>query len=135
MLLLQLNNKTLQGWIYMTQFRDWLAGELERRDWSAAELSRRAGINASTISRILDDEQPRSVGIEAAQKIAVALDEAPEKVFILAGLLPAPPDEDDPILRDINHLARRLPAPERKEVLDYIRFKAVNRSDVITCTA
>lgn len=105
-------------------FRDWLASELEKRGWSAAELAKRAGISQSTLSRILDDEDPRPVGAEVAQKIAIGLNEAPEKIFVLAGLLPTPPGEGDPVVHEITSLVKQLPELQRKEVLDFTKFKA-----------
>jgi transcriptional regulator with XRE-family HTH domain len=106
------------------QFRDWLSSELEQRGWTAAELAKRASINPSTLSRILDDKEPRPVGVEVARKIALGLGEAPEKVFILAGLLPAPLGEDDPTVHEITNLVKQLPESKRREVLEFTRFKA-----------
>lgn len=108
------------------QFRDWLEKEMEQRGWTAAELAKRTGINPGTLSRILGKKEPRQVGVDSARKIALGLGEAPEKVFILAGLLPPPPGEDDPLVDEIAQLVKQLPEAERKEVLDFTRFKSTN---------
>jgi len=116
-------------------FRDWLANELERRGWTAAELAKRATISPSTLSRILDDKDPRPVGAEVAQKIAFGLGEAPERVFVLAGLLPMLPGEGDPIVSEITSLVKQLQEPERKEVLDFIRFKTTSPNTTLALAA
>ena len=116
-------------------FRDWLANELERRGWTASELAKRANISPSTLSRILDDREPYSVGVEPAQKIAIGLGESPEKIFMLAGLLPIPPGEHDPIVHEITSLVKQLQETERKEVLDFIRFKTTNPNTTLALAA
>ena len=54
-------------------------------------------------------------------KVAHALDEAPEKLLRLAGILPTAL-EDDPTLREAIDLLRNLPPTERKDALRFLRF-------------
>lgn len=107
------------------KFKDWLENELTRRGWTAAELAKRAELSPSTLSRILDDDKDDyPVTAEAAKRIAMGLGEPLEKVFVLAGLMPEYPGENDPITHEITHLVKLLPDHERKAVLDFTKFKA-----------
>lgn len=106
-------------------FKNWLENELNQRNWTAAELAKRADLSPSTLSRILDsDKEDYPVTAEAAKRIAIGLGAPLEKVFILAGLLPEYPGENDPIVYEITHLVKQLPDSERQAVLDFTRFKS-----------
>jgi transcriptional regulator with XRE-family HTH domain len=84
---------------------EYLENELVRRSWRPADLARAAGVPDATISHILNGS--RRAGPEVCSALARALDEPPERVFRLAGLLPPlpPPVEEEReavrILRDL----------------------------------
>ncbi|RME79663.1 MAG: XRE family transcriptional regulator [Chloroflexi bacterium] len=107
----------------MDALRYWLAQELQQRGWSHAELARRSGISRPFISQVLSGDAKPSVNF--CRKVAAALDESPDKLLRLAGILPpagpATP-EDDATLQELVELARNLPPEQRKEALRYIRY-------------
>ena len=57
-----------------------LGKTLKARKLSRAELARRAGLGASTVNGAV---QGRRVSMETAQRIAAALDRAPDRLFLL----------------------------------------------------
>lgn len=73
----------------MNEFIDWLNMQVELRDWSYRKLSKRAGISAATVSDVINLKTRPTWDFCAA--IARAFGEPPEKVFRIAGLLPAQP--------------------------------------------
>jgi transcriptional regulator with XRE-family HTH domain len=75
----------------MDNFTEWLMEELNRRDWTPAALANKAGINAGSLSHILNKN--RNPGPEVCVSIARALNIPPEEVFRRAGLLPTKPLE------------------------------------------
>jgi plasmid maintenance system antidote protein VapI len=70
----------------MTALVEHLRAELVRRSWRPADLARAAGVPDATISHILNGS--RRAGPDLCNAIARALDESPERIFRLAGLLP-----------------------------------------------
>lgn len=99
----------------------WLTRELKKRGWSHRELSRRAKVSQTAVSEAISEG--RNVGCDFCLKIAKALGEPPERIFRMAGLLPALPMEDDPTLRSLIEFARGLPAAERLEMLRYVEYR------------
>jgi transcriptional regulator with XRE-family HTH domain len=79
----------------MTTLVEFLEEELQRRSWRPADLARAAGVPDATISHILNSS--RRAGPEVCNAIARALDEPPEQIFRMAGLLPSlpPPVEEE----------------------------------------
>jgi DNA-binding XRE family transcriptional regulator len=67
----------------------WLAENLEERGWSLRELARRAEISHTTVSSVLKEQQAPSW--EFCAEIARVFGLQPERVFVMAGLMPAPP--------------------------------------------
>jgi transcriptional regulator with XRE-family HTH domain len=101
----------------------WLSRELEKRRWSQRELARQSGISQPLISQTMSGEVSPSA--EFCIKIAQALDESPEIVLRLAGILPpALPalPSDPPALQEMVELARRLTPEQLREALNYIRY-------------
>lgn len=70
----------------VNDFSEWLKKELDKRDWQPYTLGQKADLGNSTVSRILAGS--RNPGFDVCLAIAKALDERPEKVLRLAGLLP-----------------------------------------------
>jgi transcriptional regulator with XRE-family HTH domain len=105
----------------METFGDWLNRELEDRAWGNSDLARAAGLQPSTLSRIISGD--RGIGPDACLGIARALRIQPEKVFRKAGLLPALPsavaDEQEAI-----SLLRQLPARTRETIMTMLRALA-----------
>lgn len=77
----------------MQELVEWINSELNKRNWTLRELSRRSGVNPGTISLVLN--QHRGAGPEFCRAIARAFRVSPEKVFRLAGLLPAKSSDDE----------------------------------------
>ena len=102
------------------ELKVWLTEELKKRGWSHSELARRAGISQFAVSSTLAGT--RNAGADFCLKVALALDELPEKVFRMAGLLPALPAPDDPNLTELRDLVENLPPAKRKQALDYLKF-------------
>jgi len=104
-------------------FRFWLSQELDRRDWSHRELARQMETSQSYVSRVIKGENPPSVNF--CHRVAKVLDESPEKLLRLAGIIPpAAPVQpsDDSTLQEVVELARSLPPDDRQQLLDYVRF-------------
>ncbi len=100
-------------------FRQWLANELVQRNWSHNEFARRAGISQAQISSVLKAQ--RSVTCAFCIQVAGALNEPPERLLRLAGILP-PEAAADADLTELMDAARLLTPEQRQEVLQYIRF-------------
>jgi len=73
----------------MSDLSEFLQAELARRAWRPADLARAAGVPDATVSHILKGS--RRAGPEVCRALARALDELPERIFRLAGLLPGLP--------------------------------------------
>jgi transcriptional regulator with XRE-family HTH domain len=70
----------------MSDLSEFLQAELARRAWRPADLARAAGVPDATVSHVLKGS--RRAGPEVCRALARALDEPPERIFRLAGLLP-----------------------------------------------
>lgn len=106
------------------KLRAWLSKQLEKRGWSQRKLARQSGVSQTFISQTLSGDVKPSVNF--CYKIAQALDESPEKVLRLAGILPANQPEDD-TLQELIELARSLPPEDREELLKYAKFRYQQR--------
>jgi transcriptional regulator with XRE-family HTH domain len=103
------------------KLRTWLSKELEKRRWSHGELARLSGISRPLISQVLAGDVTPSA--DFCIKVAQALNEAPEKVLRLTGILPShPTSDDDSILAELHDLVENLPPQRRKQALDFLRF-------------
>jgi transcriptional regulator with XRE-family HTH domain len=90
---------------------EFLEAELVRRSWRPADLARAAGVPDATISHILNGS--RRAGPEVCNALARAVDEPPERIFRLAGLLPPLPpmvEEEQEAVRLLRGLSPELRA-------------------------
>jgi transcriptional regulator with XRE-family HTH domain len=101
----------------MENLVNWISEELKKRGWKPADLAHRAGLSTGSLSNVLSGN--RKAGPDLCNAIARALGEPPEKVFRLAGLLPALPATEDEMLNDITEAFKRLSPEKRREVLEY----------------
>ncbi len=71
-------------------FVEWLEQQMTQRHWQNSDLARAAGINPSTLARILSRQ--RNAGPDTCRALARALNMTQEGIFRRAGLLdPLPP--------------------------------------------
>lgn len=103
---------------YVEELITWLEEQLRQREWQPSDLARRARLGNSTVQRIMAGT--RRAGKDVCQKIAVALGEPPEKVYRLAGLLPAIPPETA-IEEEMASEFRSLPKQQQQFILDAMR--------------
>ena len=102
---------------------EYILIELKSRDWSPSDLAKRSGLSRSQISRILNREQ--GFGFESAVKIAHAFKIRPEKLLVLAGILPRESEETRE-LAEINYKISQLPPDKQlaiKEMVDFYLTK------------
>lgn len=103
--------------------RNWLTLELDRRRLSIRELARQADISHALVSKVLAGKMPPSA--DFCLKVARALGESPDWLLRLAGLLPpaANVPDDDPLVRELLEIVRRLSPEDRREILQFARFR------------
>ena len=77
----------------MNVFAQWLDGQMRERNWSYNELARRAGVSSASVSMVMTGQQ--KPGVDFCRGVAGALNQAPEHVFRLAGLLPRKAERDE----------------------------------------
>jgi transcriptional regulator with XRE-family HTH domain len=99
----------------------WINQQLNDQNLSIRKLAERMGMSNSHISQILSGRA--EPGIKFYLKVAEAFNERPEKIFRLAGILPATGDEDEATIAEIATMLQDLPPSERREVLDYARYR------------
>jgi transcriptional regulator with XRE-family HTH domain len=105
-----------------TKLVKWLTKQVEERGWTYNELGRRAGLSSGHISLVTTERQ--KPGYEFCVKIAQALQQPPEKVLRLAGLLPdLPGPEEDITFGELLEIMRRLSPEERLEVYHYAKYR------------
>jgi transcriptional regulator with XRE-family HTH domain len=102
----------------MESLIEYLEAELLRRSWRPADLARAARLPDATISHILNGS--RRAGPEVCSALARALDEPPERIFRLAGLLPPLPPEVEEETEAVRIL-RSLPPELRAVALRMLR--------------
>jgi transcriptional regulator with XRE-family HTH domain len=71
----------------MSRLTEWLSNQMDARGWGYNELARRAGVSSGTVSNVMGERS--NPGLDFCVGAAEALDESPEYVLRLAGLLPA----------------------------------------------
>jgi len=112
----------------MEDFKTWLEMQLEDRGWSIRELARRGDISHAQIAGYLAGD--RGIGITTILGIARALNETPEKLLEMAGMLDVlPASFEDKTLSEIYQIVKRLPAEERQEILDYVSYRRHRRRE------
>lgn len=104
----------------MSDFVDWLNSALRDRAWSNNELARRTKFSSSNVSLVMTRQL--SPSWEFCYKVAVALNEPPERVFRIAGLLPPMP-ERDPLIQESVDLLRQMSQNDKEEVVAYARYR------------
>jgi transcriptional regulator with XRE-family HTH domain len=91
----------------MSEFVEWLGDRLQENGWSYNELARRSGLSSGGVSIVMTQRQ--KPGVEFCRGVARALDEPPEKLFRLAGLLPHRADRDEKIDAILYYYDRMTP--------------------------
>lgn len=105
----------------------WLNEKLKKKGWSHRELARRVRasgekISGGMISAVAAGD--KKAGWDFCKAIAKPLDESPEQVFRMAGLLPQlPSSENGPILNEIVEIVKQLPEEEKEDVRDYAKSR------------
>ena len=95
----------------METLSEFLEQKIADHFWRPADLARKAHIPDATLSRILS--QSRQAGPDVCKALARALDQPPEKIFRLAGLLPPsrdPGEDEEELLhhyRDLDEMGQR----------------------------
>ena len=102
-------------------FNEWVEQELKSREWRQADLARVMGSSEGMVSMVLRGE--RKPGPDFCNGIARAFGVPPETVFRMVGILPALPEEDDELARQLVESFKRLPIEKRREVLSYVIWK------------
>jgi hypothetical protein len=100
------------------EFATWLASEVKRRDWSFDILDRKAGLSVGTTDEVMSGTA--TPGWEFCLKVSWALDEPPERLFDLAGLLPSFPSAIREEMEAIS-LLRNLQPDVRLAIMDILR--------------
>ena len=104
----------------MSDFPEWLQGELDKRGWRQIDLARRSGIYPTYITFIIQGN--RRPGPKFCKPIADALDLPQEIVFRQAGLL-------SPLLFDCStytewiNLFSQLSQYNQQEMIEFARIK------------
>lgn len=107
----------------MSSFGEWLTDELTRRGWSHNELARRAGVSQPNVSGIINGRSP---GCDFCIRVAQALELSPVLLLVKAGILPPQSPDDDSTIQELVELVRSLPPEDRKDVLQFARFRHQN---------
>lgn len=111
----------------MSKFVIWLNQQVDERGWTFNELGRRAGLSSGHISMVTTERQ--NPGYDFCIKVANALDEPPEKVLRIAGLLPPLPTGDNVTLQELSDVIRRLPRHKQRELLWYAMMLYQRKED------
>ncbi|MGQ9502483.1 MAG: helix-turn-helix domain-containing protein [Anaerolineae bacterium] len=103
------------------QLVEWIEAERERRGWSLRRLAREAGLTPAQVSEVLSGHSRPGIrfylGMWRAFHVSV------DYLLQLAGELPPGPEEN-PTLRELIELARRLPAEVQAEVYRYCLWRS-----------
>jgi transcriptional regulator with XRE-family HTH domain len=105
----------------MSAFVEWLTAKLKKNGWSNNELARRAGLSSAAVSQVMTGRQ--NPGVEFCLGVSDALNEAPTRVFRLAGLLPENPDADE-VLEDVVFYYARMTPDARQSLRTVARALA-----------
>jgi len=99
-----------------------LTRQLDRRGWSKRELARRAGLSQTAVSGTVAGQ--RRPGADFCLKIARTIDEPPEQILRLAGLLPPGAADGDPDVQLALELLRQMAPATRRQALRLLRCLA-----------
>jgi transcriptional regulator with XRE-family HTH domain len=102
------------------ELSDWISEKLKEKGWSVREFGRRIGVSPSHASRVVNGHVTPSFRL--CNEIARAFSVRPQKVLVLAGLIPPEPAEVAGEKRML-HLYRELPAEDRQDAMAYMEFR------------
>ena len=105
----------------MMDFVSWLENIIVVKGWNRNTLSIKSGVDSGFVSRILNRE--REAGPETLIAFAKALELPPEFLFRKAGLLPPLTSDDGQEYEELKYLFAKLPARDRREIIEIIRAK------------
>jgi len=108
-------------------FNNWLIAELKDRGWSIRELARRAKVSHATINGVLVNKS--DPGPDLCNGLARALGTPPERVFRIAGLLPAQIIGDENSEQEILDYYRDLGHSGQRQVLTIVRALYESRAE------
>lgn len=112
--------------IIVTDLGDWLLKALEQRGWSQADLARATKRSRTAISDVVSGK--RQAGKSLLVDIARVLNEPPENLFRLAGILPPDPKADEWV-RDMMHKIDQL-NPNQRKLAEWLINKLANDEDL-----
>jgi len=106
----------------MNDFAGWLKKEMKSNGMSQSKLSELSGLHQGTISNVLTGK--RQAGADFILAVARALRIKPEDLYRQTGLLPQKPSPtQETLINDIIDIVRRLSDDDKKELIEYARFK------------
>jgi transcriptional regulator with XRE-family HTH domain len=100
-------------------FSEWLNEKIQKSGMSQARFARLAGLNETTISKLLNGKTRRP-DPETCLKMARILKVHWRTVYRAAGLWPFEPEY--PQQDDLNYLVAQLPDWRRQEILEHVRL-------------
>jgi transcriptional regulator with XRE-family HTH domain len=103
----------------------YVNAQLRERGWSLRELARRSGLSHTIISLGLNEQRPMT--FETVDAIARALGEPPEKLFRMAGLLPARTTREE-LIEEIIHYFDQLDQTDQLRLIT-IAWSLSSRED------
>jgi transcriptional regulator with XRE-family HTH domain len=116
--------------VKVVPFSEWLNEQILKSEKSQARFARLAGLDETTISKLLNGKTRRP-DPENCQKIARVLKVDWRTVYRAAGLWPFEPEY--PEQDDLNYLVAQLPDLRRQELLEHVRvmldFEQKNSTD------
>jgi transcriptional regulator with XRE-family HTH domain len=112
-------------------FGTWLSAKLIELDMKPADITRAAGIDSGVLSNIINNKR-LNPSVETCKLLAKAMNIPLEEVYRAADILPEN-KAVDPITEAVLTLMGTLDAKERKEVLEYARFrvKSAERNETV----
>jgi transcriptional regulator with XRE-family HTH domain len=99
-------------------FSEWLNEQIQKSRMSQARFAKLAGLNETTISKILNGKTRRP-DPETCEKIAWVIKVDRRTVFRAAGYWSS--ESEYPEQDDLNYLVSQLPDLRRQEVLEHVR--------------
>jgi transcriptional regulator with XRE-family HTH domain len=101
-------------------FGEWLQRELDRKKMKPVDLAKASGVDKTIISRALSGE--RMPKPESLSAIADGLGIPPIRIFEAAGYIPTS-TKDTKEKDEFDYLFERLTPQQRKEIIEWMRFK------------
>lgn len=104
----------------MKTFDEWILDELRKREWTPATLAKKSGINAGSLSHILNGS--RNPGPDSCIAIADAFGVPREEVFRVVGWLKPIPREEKTV-KEIIYTVDQASPQLKEDILEYARFR------------